>query len=265
MSKNKKGLGGLSDDQLEILYRQTQDGMRKKGLPSKRRTKGGGYANYTDEDHSRARTIDKDFYRGNGSFQYNDSDKGKLERAFGVKKDPEKDPSMLFNQAFGDKYQRKNLSNKDIANMMIDVKDERYKRKFGDKGGAPVAGAVDVPEKETVTERPDTRPEMPSQPEQQSLFDQQVAEGNDFDFSKYDGEAVEAPGTAEYAKAKEKAQAYTSQSGSNVDYSFEGGSYGDATRSQGSDVYGNATVDKVKEEHASDLLNKYKSGIVYGA
>ena len=152
MSKDKKGLGGLSDDQLEILYRQTQDGMRKKGLPSKRRTKGGGYANYTDEDHSRARTIDKDFYRGKGSFQYNDSDKGKLERAFGVKKDPEKDPSMLFNQAFGDKYQRKNLSGKDVANMMIDVKDERYKRKFGDEGGAPVAGAVDVPEKETVTD-----------------------------------------------------------------------------------------------------------------
>ena len=160
MSKDKerKGLGGLSDDQLEILYRQTQDGMRKKGLPSKRRTKGGGYANYTDEDHSRARTIDTDFYRGRGSFQYNDSDKGKLERTFGVKKDPETDPSLLFNEAFGDKYQRKNLNGKDIAKMMIDVKDERYKRKYGDKGDAPVAGAADVPEKETVTDKPDTRP-----------------------------------------------------------------------------------------------------------
>ena len=156
MSKdNSRGLSNLSDEQIEILYRQTQDGMRKKGLPSKRRTKGGGYSNYTDEDHSRARTIDKDFYRGRGSFQYNDSDKGKLERTFGVKKDPEKDPSLLFNKAFGDSYQRKNLSGKDIANMMIDVKDERYKRKnpkddsaTADPGPAPEADtslAIDSP------------------------------------------------------------------------------------------------------------------------
>ena len=129
--KKRKGLGGLSDDQIEILYRQTQDGMRKKGLPSKRRVKDGGYANYNDEDHSRARTIDKDFYRGKGSFQYNESPKGQLEKAFGVKRDPETDPSLLFNEAFGDTYQRKNLSGKDVADMMIDVKDERFKRTQG--------------------------------------------------------------------------------------------------------------------------------------
>ena len=149
MSKdNSRGLSNLSDEQIEILYRQTQDGMRKKGLPSKRRTKGGGYSNYTDEDHSRARTIDKDFYRGKGSFQYNDSDKGKLERTFGVKKDPENDPSLLFDQAFGDKYQRKNLSGKDIANMLIDVKDERYKRKNPKDDSAAAAPGPD-PEPDT--------------------------------------------------------------------------------------------------------------------
>ena len=103
----------------------------KKGLPSKRRVKDGGYANYNDEDHSRARTIDKDFYRGKGSFQYNESPKGKLERTFGGKRDPETDPSLLFDEAFGDTYQRKNLSGKDVADMMIEVKDERFKRKQG--------------------------------------------------------------------------------------------------------------------------------------
>ena len=101
---------------------------------------------------------------------------------------------------------------------------------------------------------------MPSQPEKQSLFDKQVAEGNSFDPAK-DGNAIEAPGQAEYAKAKEKAQAFSNQSGSNVDYSFEGGSYGDQPEAE-TDMYGNATTDKVKQEHASDLLNKYKSQLV---
>ena len=175
MSKdNSRGLGSLSDDQLEILYRQTQDGMRKKGLPSKRRVKGGGYSNYTDEDHSRARTIDKDFYRGKGSFQYNDSPKGQLEKAFGVKKDPEKDPSLLFDQAFGDKYKRKNLSGEDIANMMIDVKDERYKRRNPKEEAASAPGPAPETDNSLAIESPRYSPEISQAKERVSQYESET-------------------------------------------------------------------------------------------
>ena len=105
---------------------------------------------------------------------------------------------------------------------------------------------------------------LPEQPKP-SMLDDQINNGNKgFDASKYDWAPAggsEAPGQAEYAKAKEKAQAFSNKSGSNIDYTFENGSYGDQPEA-GSDQYGNATPDKAKEEHASDLLNKYKSDLV---
>ena len=120
------------------------------------------------------------------------------------------------------------------------------------------------PEAEKAAEKP-TGIELPSTPERPSMLDDQINNGNQgFDASKYDwapAGGTEAPGQAEYAKAKEKAQAFSNKSETNVDYSFEGGSYGDQPEA-GTDMYGNATPDKAKEEHASDLLNKYKSDLV---
>ena len=82
------------------------------------------------------------------------------------------------------------------------------------------------------------------------MLDDQIANGNKgFDASKYDWAPAggsEAPGQAEYAKAKEKAQAFSNKSGTDVDYSFD---FAVLKPEEGTDLYGNATPDKAKEEH----------------
>jgi hypothetical protein len=141
------------------------------------------------------------------------------------------------------------------------------KKRISELENRPVPTAqpeASKPEAEKAAEKP-TGLEPPAAPDRPSMFENQVENGNKgFDVSKYDwapAGGAEAPGQAEYAKAKEKAQAFSNKSGSNIDYTFENGSYGDQPEA-GSDQYGNATPDKVKEEHASDLLNKYKSDLV---
>lgn len=105
----------------------------------------------------------------------------------------------------------------------------------------------------TVKKEPTPMPEMPKPVDMTFLDAPTEAQ---LDLSKYDWHPEGR------AAAKEKAQLVIDKPMSGkVDYSFQGGSYGDA-QPEGTDSYGNATPDKVKEEHANSLLNKYKSGII---
>ena len=102
------GLEGLSDDQLDILTRNTQNGFKK-----------------TNDGRT-----DLGFYDGKGSQAYNSSPKGSLEMIFGAnKRDPATDPSLLWKATFDGDY--KNVdSNVDIADMYMRLKDERVRRQI---------------------------------------------------------------------------------------------------------------------------------------
>ena len=197
-----------------------------------------------------------------------------LEKTFGVYKNEEADNWRKVRESMGIKDVN---SNSDFAAMKREVAMEidRRSNEKATKGlrkritelenrPVPTAQPEAQPEAAKAAEKP-TGLEPPSMPERPSMLDDQINNGNKgFDASKYDWAPAggsEAPGQAEYAKAKEKAQAFSNKSGTDVDYSFEGGSYGDKPE-EGTDMYGNATPDKAKEEHANDLLNKYKSDLV---
>ena len=190
-----------------------------------------------------------------------------LEKTFGVYENKEADNWRKVRESMGIKDVN---SNSDFAAMKREVSME-FDRRSNEKATAGLRDRLTELENRPAPEaKPEAQPspekkgdyKLGVEPERASMFDDQVAKGNEgFDASKYDWAPAggsEAPGQAEYAKAKEKAQAFSNKSGSGVDYSFEGGSYGDQPEA-GTDQYGNATPEKVKEEHASDLLNKYKS------
>lgn len=152
MGKNKDsefkylGLEGLSDDQLDILTRSTQNGFKK---------------------NSEGRT-DLGFYDGKGSDQYNRSPQGILSNIWGGldgKRDPETDPSLLFKATFDGDY--KNVdSNTDIADMFMRLKDERTRRQ--------IEGMM--PDEAPAAPAPDPGPELldddrPLQEETQAAID----------------------------------------------------------------------------------------------
>ena len=124
MSKKKSefkylGLEGLSDDQLDILTRNTQNGF-KKTLDGR---------------------TDIGFYDGKGSQAYNSSPKGSLERMFGVdNRDPETDPSLLFKATFDGDYNMNSAS--DVAGMFMRLKDERVRRQVEGMMPDQMPGAV---------------------------------------------------------------------------------------------------------------------------
>ena len=197
-----------------------------------------------------------------------------LEKMFGVYKNEEADNWRKVRDTMGIKDVN---SNSDFAAMKREVAME-FDRRSNEKATKGLKKRITELENRPVpTAQPEAKPEaapekksdykfgVEPEGERPSMLDDQINNGNKgFDASKYDwapADGAKAPGQAEYAKAKEKAQAFSNKSGTDVDYSFEGGSYGDKPE-EGTDMYGNATPNKAKEEHASDLLNKYKSDLV---
>ena len=120
------GLDGLSDDQLDILTRNTQNGFKK-----------------TNDGRT-----DVGFYDGKGSQTYNSSPRGQLEMMFGAnKRDPETDPSLLWKATFDGDFTNVD-SDKDVAQMFMRLKDERVRRQVQGMmpDGAPAAEADSGPD-----------------------------------------------------------------------------------------------------------------------
>ena len=202
--------------------------------------------------------------------------KENLEQIYNVPGDPDKANWVKVRDAMG----LKDVNSQSDLNAMHREVHMEHNRRHTEKATKGLKNRISALENRPVpTAQPEAQPEAAPEkksdykfgvePEgkRPSLLDDQIANGNKgFDASKYDwapAGGAEAPGQAEYAKAKEKAQAFSNKSGTDVDYGFEGGSYGDKPE-EGTDMYGNATPDKAKKEHASDLLNKYKSDLVSG-
>ena len=139
------GLDGLSDDQVDILARHTQDGFK--------RTRDG--------------RIDYGYYDGKGSTDYNQSPVGMLSGIWGGldgKRDPETDPSLLWKATFDGEYKSLDSGN-DIADMFLRLKDERMGRKVKSM----------LPDEAPAAE-PDPGPELldedrPINPETQAAID----------------------------------------------------------------------------------------------
>ena len=181
-----------------------------------------------------------------------------LEKTFGVYENKEADNWRKVRESMGIKDVN---SNSDFAAMKREVSME-MDRRSNEKATAGLRDRLteleNRPAPEAKPEAPEKKgpksyiPEDPNRPRPPSSPEDKIGGTPAFDASKYDWAkrmgGAEAPGQAEYVKAKEKAQAYKSP-----EYSFEGGSYGDQPES-GADQYGNVTPEKMDAEHKAEQL-----------
>ena len=239
-------LSGFSDDQLSSLYQQSISGVRRQGYDGSNDTTV-DYTPSAEDAIYASSAVTSDWEGGDW-----DAVRDKLPGNYS-----DEDSIHKMRNAVNSEYTSRR--DKKLAGMQAGI-DANTNRKF------PDAKTEAAPEEKTV-ERPKLDNEMPEQKE----F---LAKDNRPDSIKApkwnpDG-GTEAPGAAQYSKAKEKADAY--KAGSKIDYSFNAGGYGTSAPptsanpggTASADMYGNVSADEAASSHANNLLTKYKSGIKYG-
>ena len=253
-SSGKKGLEGFSTSELKALHEDSFGGTRnarkqiyRADNPWATGQPGDPFARMRKDASGRRRPT-----RAQA--------KENLEQIYNVPGDPSKPNWVKVRDAMGLKSVD---SQSDLNAMHREVHMEHNRRhtekatkglekRIGELENRPVPTAQPEAQPEAKPEeKPEDRAYPGVEPERKVINGQ--GDGNqDFDISQYDWAkrmgGAEAPGQADYVKAKEKAQAYKSP-----DYSFEGGSYGDQPES-GTDQYGNTTPEKMNAEHAAEQL-----------
>lgn len=182
--------------------------------------------------------------------------KENLEQIYNVPGDPNKPNWVKVRDAMG----LKDVNSQSDLNAMHREVHMEHNRRHTEKATKGLRDRITELENQPApTAQPEAQPEekpkdryFPAVEPERTVINGQGDSNQGFDPSQYDWakrmNGAEAPGQAEYAKAKEKAQAYKSP-----DYTFEGGSYGDQPES-GSDAYGNSTPEKMDAEHKAEQL-----------
>ena len=237
-------LSKFSDEDLRDLYQDTNRGVRKNSRID------------PDDTNSEGSWDANDYYRGHNQ-TYNEGT--------GLGHEDDNKLSELWGKATEGMESRRN-----IRDIHDDVRSEFHRRRMAkDKSFEDRLGALEnapKPEEKAAPVQQDDSPverkEMP-----QIKAESIVAKSDDgkpkisgFEGSTYQPEGgTEAPGLAEYSKAKEKAQSF--QAGSKPDYSFNAGSYGQKPAAtdgvaggSNSDAYGNVTTSDMDAEHNAEQL-----------
>ena len=256
---NDRKLQGLTTDQLKKLHEAASGGGGYK-------TKGYDDSNDVSVDYT---PTARDYAKGKAiNYRHYDPDEDSMNlRAEGTSKNPQ---WGVVRDSLGIK---KVSSEKDLQAMHRAVNQEYMARQIDgqtkgleDRLSALEGGSAAAPAPEPKAE-PEAGPENKIEPkveidkirpfEQQKTKPEEQISG--FAGSTWNPEGgTEAPGLAEYSKAKEKAQSF--KAGAQTDYSFSAGSYGQKPAATPSgaygsgDVYGNVTAGDMDAEHKAEQV-----------
>ena len=253
---NDRKLQGLTTDQLKKLHSASSGGGGYK-------TKGYDDSNDVSVDYT---PTARDYAKGKAiNYRHYNPDEDSMKmRAEGTSKNPQ---WGVVRDSLGIK---KVSSEKDLQAMHRAVNQEYMARQVdGQTKGledrlsalenAPAA-APEAKAEPAVETKPAIEPKV--EIEKTNPFEQKTKPTNQisgFAGSTYQPEGgTEAPGLAEYSKAKEKAQSF--KAGAKTDYSFSAGSYGQKPAATPSgaygsgDVYGNVTAGDMDAEHKAEQV-----------
>ena len=233
----------LSDQDLNRLYNDAKAGIR--GGTDYVENDGDDSGGYSRRDFYSGQTMSSDHTRG------------------GYDEDELMELSNMYRDNVYTDYKGGRLGEEDIRKGFSDIFDEKERRriKYIDDGRYKPPAEEPKQEVKAKAEPSKPRPEAKVELEAIKPFEgEQKPQISGFAGSTWNPEGgAEAPGAAEYSKAKEKAQSFQVSSGK-PDYSFNAGGYGSQTA--GADAYGNVPASDMDAEHQAEQLKNSHLGKV---